>query len=115
MAENGGRRPGAGRPKGSVSDATRIKIALRQKFAKMGEERAEEIFGKLFELAMQGKEKSLHYLIDQLMDKASQSVLVGEDENNPIHFHETMKLIAAKYAQESSTMGEGDAAVSDQS
>jgi hypothetical protein len=45
MGQNGGARPGAGRPKGTISETERIRRELRQKLA----EHVEKIFPKLVE------------------------------------------------------------------
>lgn len=50
--KNGGARPGAGRPKGSISPETKLKIAAKQRFEKRVRHHAKELFNAQYTLAM---------------------------------------------------------------
>lgn len=50
--QNGGARPGAGRPKGAISPETKLKIAAKQQFEKRVRSHAKELFNAQITLAM---------------------------------------------------------------
>jgi hypothetical protein len=49
--QNGGARPGAGRPKGSISPETKLKIAAKQRFESRVRKHAQELFNAQMSLA----------------------------------------------------------------
>ncbi len=76
MASIGGKRKGAGRPKGSVN-----KFKLRERFTD------EEIMTLVGEAKKQAKKDPvmLKFLLEQIFGKARQSVgISGEEESSPI-------------------------------
>lgn len=76
MASLGGKRKGAGRPKGAVN-----KFKLRERFTD------EEIMELVDEAKKQAKKDPvmLKFLLEQIFGKARQSVgISGEEENSPI-------------------------------
>ncbi len=76
MASIGGKRKGAGRPKGSVN-----KFKLRERFT-------EREIGELVDEAKEQAKKDpvmLKFLLEQIFGKARQSVgISGEEEHSPI-------------------------------
>ena len=66
--KNGGKRKGAGRPKGAIS---KVKQTLKEMIS---DDMAKELIAKLFEQAKNGSTDAAKYLIDQKYGKANQSI-----------------------------------------
>ncbi len=99
---SGGKRPGQGRPKGSVSKSTAIAVKLREDMAKMLKERFEPIMKAQLDAAQgiiiekEGKDGQPVYLSpgpnvqafrqiqDQVMGRAKESVEVTGKDGGPM-------------------------------
>lgn len=67
---NGGARPGAGRPKGSVNEETKIRMAVQKEFVHLAKNRAKKIIDKLIERAEEGDVKAMKEFFDRLWGRA---------------------------------------------
>lgn len=67
---NGGARPGAGRPKGSMNEETKIRMAVQKEFVHLAKNRAKKIIDKLIQRAEEGDVKAMKEFFDRLWGKA---------------------------------------------
>lgn len=101
MAVNGGKRPGAGRPKGTVGSNTLKAQAIRQRILDKIEEEFDPMTTALFEKAKLGDVQAFKELFDRAMGKAAQSVDVTTGgEQFPNISEIDVKTLAAKMAAE---------------
>lgn len=86
MAGPGGKRPGAGRPKGTENLETKLRREQKALLVKMAENKLEPIFTKMLAQAEAGDDKARKELFDRLWGKANQTIdanFTGElDVNN---------------------------------
>lgn len=73
MAQNGGARPGAGRPKGRVAKSTLIALETRNKLIEMYKVAAEQINLVLIEKALKGDIMAIKELHERAWGKAYQA------------------------------------------
>jgi capsule polysaccharide export protein KpsE/RkpR len=90
MLIHGGKRSGAGRPKGSVANHTIEASEARKFFVQKIIEDSEPIIDTLVEAAKNGNVKIAQYLIDQVADKPKET---EESFENPVEtaFHEIIQ------------------------
>jgi hypothetical protein len=74
MAGNGGKRPGAGRKKGSLAPSTLLAIKSREEFAKKVEENLDVIFEALLSKVKDKDVSAIKELLDRAWGKSSQSL-----------------------------------------
>lgn len=70
----GGKQPGAGRPKGTVSDATRYAIAIREYFAKRAAEDMVIIYESLKKKYQKGDVSAVKEVLDRAIGRSGLSV-----------------------------------------
>src|SRR5262245_25447043 len=78
---NGGTRPGAGRPKGSVNKLPSKAAELNERLADKTSTRFDEITDELFRIALHGKHdadrlKAIMYILDRALGKTPEVVQV---------------------------------------
>jgi len=69
---NGGKRPGAGRPKGSVAKHTLLAQELRKRLIEAAAKEWDAIIDSLLSNAIAGNNMALAELLDRVLGKASQ-------------------------------------------
>lgn len=74
MAGNGGKRPGAGRKKGSIAEATRLKMEAKAYLAKRLEDEIIPLADALFAKAKDGEVSAIKEIFDRAWGKAAQPV-----------------------------------------
>jgi hypothetical protein len=94
MANHGGRRPGAGRKKGQVSEAKRI-------IAEMAREHAETALGVLVEIALHGESEAARVsaanaLLDRGYGKPVQGMELTGEDGRPIETRQVSDIDRAK-------------------
>lgn len=74
MGTRGGRQPGAGRPKGSVSEETRKKLAITKYILEQVEKELAPMVSALIAKAKNGEVQAFKELLDRCLGKAKESV-----------------------------------------
>jgi hypothetical protein len=99
--QNGGARPGAGRPKGAISPETKLKIAAKQQFEERVRSHAKELFNAQITRFLDGKysedthqyymltvekpdARAIDSLLDRAFGKAPQSLEIKDERPDPI-------------------------------
>ena len=101
-----------GRPRKPMSEENRAQLVMRKKLQALALEKADELFALLMKKALEGDERSMFYLVDQVMGKAPQSITHSGDPDNPASILEVFMNISDKYGTvESQTWG-GDSSTS---
>ena len=75
IRKKGGKRPGAGRPKGSKNLSTLAREGIGDKFVSIGMKgkRAEKVFEKLFEMAQEGDIQAIKMVVDKFVPNADKA------------------------------------------
>jgi hypothetical protein len=84
--QNGGKRPGAGRPVGSISGHTKEALIFKEELIKRVLEEKGPIIEALIKRAKKGDVQALKEINDRLLGKSSQIIDLGEETMKTITF-----------------------------
>jgi len=115
MAKNGGARPGAGRPKGSLSVKSKMRLAYQEQFIKFVNKNKKKIFeaqlklalgvfipvnhpitGQLIDVAQKAPDgMTLSWMQEQIFGRAPQKIEIEADVNESIEAKLSPESLAA--------------------
>lgn len=101
MKKRGGKRENAGRPKGTISDATRRGMEIKDILSRKLREEIEPIIDAQIKQAKKGDVQQFKNMLEQVIGKPVESVKLSGDQDAPILIDITKQLSKA-YGQDDS-------------
>ena len=77
----------------NAKKAKKFSQALERYLERVDREALDKVAAKLFEKAIEGNDSSIKELIDRMDGKAVQAIVGGDENDNPIQFTGTIKLL----------------------